>query len=399
LPEDVTFDKPGNPLDHHPTWKHVTCPTCGGKATRETDTLDTFVDSAWYFARYTAPHAKNPVDKAAANYWLPVDQYIGGIEHAILHLLYARFFTRVLKKLGHLDVDEPFAGLFTQGMVTHRTYQDSEGVWVFPENVKKARDGKLVRADTGLAVTEGRIEKMSKAKNNVVDPDDIIEQFGADTARWFTISDSPPERDMLWTDSGIEGAWRFVQKVWRLATESIPHLVAVGEKQPERLSDEDRDLLRLTHKTIAGVSGDIEGFHYNKAVARLYELVNELSGIDETRRKTWVFRQSLVTLVKLLGPMLPHLAEEIWQKMGHETILAHAPWPEAEEEFLRDETITIAVQVMGKLRDTLTMAVDADKTSVENLALRSEKVKRAIGDKEIKKVIVVPNKIVNIVIG
>ncbi|TDI62147.1 MAG: leucine--tRNA ligase [Alphaproteobacteria bacterium] len=399
LPEDVAFDKPGNPLDHHPTWKHVKCPGCGEDAVRETDTLDTFVDSAWYFARFTAPNAKDPIEKSAANYWLPIDQYIGGIEHAILHLLYARFFTRVLKKLGQLDVDEPFTGLFTQGMVNHMTYQDSEGVWVLPDNVKTKKDGTFVRIDTGLSVTEGRYEKMSKSKNNVVDPDDIIEQFGADTARWFMISDSPPGRDLLWTDAGIEGAWRFVQKVWRLANDSLPALVSAPTTRPDRFSKEEIKLLTLTHKTIAGVSKDIEAFHYNKAVARLYEFVNGLSGIDEKSRKSWAFRQALLTLIRLLGPMMPHLAEEIWQKLGHKTLLADAPWPEVEKEFLSDETITIALQVMGKLRDTLEIPPNTDKSGLEKKALASEKVQRAIGDKEIKKVIVVPGKIVNIVIG
>ncbi len=399
LPEDVAFDKPGNPLDHHPTWKHVKCPGCGKDAVRETDTLDTFVDSAWYFARFTAPNAKDPIEKSAANYWLPVDQYIGGIEHAILHLLYARFFTRVLKKLGQLDVDEPFTGLFTQGMVNHMTYQDSEGVWVLPNNVKTKKDGTFVRIDTGLSVTEGRYEKMSKSKSNVVDPDDIIEQFGADTARWFMISDSPPGRDLLWTDAGIEGAWRFVQKVWRLAIDSLPGLVSATTPRPDRFSEEEKKLLTLTHKTTAGVSKDIEAFHYNKAVARLYEFVNGFSGIDEKARKSWAFRQSLLTLIRLLGPMMPHLAEEIWQKLGHKTLLADAPWPEVEESFLSDETITIALQVMGKLRDTLEIPPDTDTSSLEKKALASEKVQRAIGDKEIKKVIVVPGKIVNIVIG
>ena len=399
LPEDVAFDKPGNPLDHHPTWKHVKCPGCGEDAVRETDTLDTFVDSAWYFARFTAPNAKDPIEKSAANYWLPIDQYIGGIEHAILHLLYARFFTRVLKKLGQLDVDEPFTGLFTQGMVNHMTYQDSEGVWVLPDNVKTKKDGTFVRIDTGLSVTEGRYEKMSKSKNNVVDPDDIIEQFGADTARWFMISDSPPGRDLLWTDAGIEGAWRFVQKVWRLANDSLPALVSAPTPRPDRFSKEEIKLLTLTHKTIAGVSKDIEAFHYNKAVARLYEFVNGLSGIDEKSRKSWAFRQALLTLIRLLGPMMPHLAEEIWQKLGHKTLLADAPWPEVEKEFLSDETITIALQVMGKLRDTLEIPPNTDKSGLEKKALASEKVQRAIGDKEIKKVIVVPGKIVNIVIG
>jgi len=397
LPEDVTFDKPGNPLDHHPTWKHVKCPKCGGKAERETDTLDTFVDSAWYFVRFAAPMAKFPVDREQANYWLPVDQYIGGIEHAILHLLYSRFFTRVLKKLGYLDLKEPFAGLFTQGMVTHVTYRDSEGNWVLPENVKKAEDGSLIRRDNGLAIKEGRQEKMSKSKNNVVDPTAIIDQYGADTARWFVISDSPPARDLLWTDTGIEGAWRFVQKIWRLLEDNLENIQAASAKASDDLSPEEKDLLSLTHKAIAGVTGDIEVFHYNKAVARIYEFVNGLSGAAEKIGSSPAFREGMHTLIKLIGPMMPHLAEEAWQRLGFETLLANQPWPEPDSAYLGIETITLAVQVMGKLRDTIEAAPGEDRAVVERAALASEKVQRAISGKDIKKVIVVPDKIVNIV--
>ncbi|MCH8080934.1 MAG: leucine--tRNA ligase [Proteobacteria bacterium] len=398
LPEDVEFDKPGNPLDHHPTWKHVTCPKCKGQAVRETDTLDTFVDSAWYFARFTAPAAKLPVDKTQANYWLPVDQYIGGIEHAILHLLYARFFTRVLKKLRLLDVDEPFTGLFTQGMVTHRTYRDEDGSWVLPANLKQLEDGSFVRADNGKKVKEGRYEKMSKSKNNVVDPSDIIDQYGADTARWFVISDSPPERDLLWTEAGIEGAWRFTRKVWRLVNRVRENLDRAPAKAGEKLESAEEDILRLTHKTIDGVSKDIEIFHFNKAVARIYEFVNGLTAAPATLQRSHGFREGVFTLVKMIGPMMPHLAEEAWQQLGHKTLLANEPWPEVDKHYLAVETITIAVQVMGKLRDTLETAPGTDQAELEKMALQSDKVQRAINGKDIKKVIVVPDKIVNIVI-
>lgn len=397
LPEDVEFDKPGNPLDHHPTWKHVKCPKCKGPAVRETDTLDTFVDSAWYFTRFTAPAAKLPVDKTQANYWLPVDQYIGGIEHAILHLLYARFFTRVLKKLGYVGVDEPFTGLFTQGMVNHRTYRDEDGNWVLPANLKQLDDGSFVRADNSKKVEEGRYEKMSKSKNNVVDPSDIIDQYGADTARWFVISDSPPERDLLWTEAGIEGAWRFTRKVWRLVNKVRENLNQAPAKAGEKPDSAEEDILRLTHKTIDGVSKDIEIFHFNKAVARIYEFVNGLTAAPATLQRSHGFREGVFTLVKMIGPMMPHLAEEAWQRLGHKTLLANEPWPEVDKHYLAVETITIAVQVMGKLRDTLETAPGTDQAELEKMALQSDKVQRAINGKDIKKVIVVPDKIVNIV--
>ncbi|MHA1544410.1 MAG: leucine--tRNA ligase [Alphaproteobacteria bacterium] len=394
LPEDVSFDKSGNPLDHHPTWKKVDCPKCGKPATRETDTLDTFVDSAWYFVRFCSPNFDQPADINATKYWLPVDQYIGGIEHAILHLLYARFFTRVLKKLGYVDVKEPFAGLFTQGMVNHRTYQDSNGDWVLPANVKRLENDELVRSDTGLKITEGRFEKMSKSKNNVVDPTDIIDQFGADAVRWFMLSDSPPERDLLWAEAGIEGAWRFTQKVWRLVDENRD---ALGASSPKGPLDGEEDILRLAHKTLDGVSKDIENFHFNKAIARLYEFVNGLGQVSGDLLKSDAFKTAIEFLTKLLGPMTPHLAEELWHALGHKTLLVDAPWPVLEKQYLGVTKITIAVQVMGKLRDTLEVDPDTGKQALEDMALASEKVQRAIDGREIKKIIVVPGKIVNIV--
>ncbi|HXV73373.1 MAG TPA: class I tRNA ligase family protein, partial [Sphingomonadales bacterium] len=396
LPADVSFEKPGNPLAHHPKWKRVKCPKCKGSAERETDTLDTFVDSAWYFIRFANPKATNPIDSRAANHWLPVDQYIGGVEHAILHLLYARFFTRVLQKLGHVKTPEPFAGLFTQGMVNHKTYRDARGEWVYPENVVKKPDSTFARRDNGLAVEEGRFEKMSKSKMNVIDPADIIEQFGADTARWFMISDSPPERDLLWSDEGIEGAWRFVQRVWRLYDEHPPVKAIKGKRAAPREPAEEA-LLRAAHKAVAGVSADIEAFHYNKAVARIYELVNALTAAPEEAKRSAAWPAALEILAKLIQPMMPHLAEELWKRLGGKPFLADAPWPEADPAYLKDEQVTVAVQVMGKLRDTLKLPRDSGTAEIEAAALASVNVQRALAGRAVKKMIVVPNKIVNIV--
>ncbi|WND03697.1 leucine--tRNA ligase [Temperatibacter marinus] len=396
LPADVSFDKPGNPLDHHPNWKDTACPSCGKPARRETDTMDTFVDSSWYFLRFCSPHAAEPFEKEASNDWLPVNQYIGGIEHAILHLLYARFFTRALNHIGLTDVKEPFEGLFTQGMVNHMTYKDSNDKWVFPESVRTREDGSLFASDTGLDVAEGRIEKMSKSKKNVVDPDDIIEQYGADTARWFMLSDSPPERDLLWSESGIEGAWRFSQRVNRLIT-STEGLCAVTSVMPEGLSESALELRKNTHKAIKDVTYSVENLHFNKAVARLYDFVNQLGGKVTGTGAEEAKRESLETLVLLLGPMMPHLAEEMWAFLGHTTLVAETPWPQAIEALTVDSSVKQAVQVNGKVRDVIDVPKDAGKDEVEALAMASVKVQKFIEDKTIRKVIVVPGKIVNIV--
>jgi len=398
LPEDVEFDQPGNPLDRHEDWKNVDCPQCGGPAERETDTLDTFVDSAWYFIRFTDPQAAVPVNREAADYWLPVDQYTGGIEHAILHLLYARFFTRALKQCGHLELEEPFSGLFTQGMVNHLSYKDAEGDWVFPELVTEMRDGTLKRSDTGAAVTPQRVESMSKSKKNIVDPDDIIAQYGADTARWFMLSDSPPERDLVWTAAGVEGAWRFVQRLWRLVDGAAESLPPAGAPVPDTPGDKSLELRREVHKTIAGVTGDIKALHLNRAVARIHELTNAVSSADRDAVEPSVYREALEMLVRLAAPMMPHLAEELWQILGHEAMLAETAWPEPIESLLADERVKIAVQVRGKLRDTIELERDAPEDTAREVALASEKVRRAIEGRNIQKVIVVPNRIVNIVV-
>jgi leucyl-tRNA synthetase len=315
LPEDVTFDRPGNPLAHHPTWKDVACPVCGRPARRETDTFDTFFESSWYFARFVSPNAQDKgVERAAAAHWLPVDQYIGGIEHAVLHLLYSRFFTRALGACGYLDVAEPFAGLLTQGMICHETYKAEDGGWLYPTEVAPGADGTVVHAESGRPVSVGRSEKMSKSKRNVVDPAGIIDTYGADTARLFMLSDSPPDRDLDWTEAGIDGAWRYVNRLWRMvATAELPE---PGTPMPE-LGEAAARLRRLVHKTIAQVGDDLERFHFNKAVARIREMTNALAEASGGAADlAWVRREGLETAALLVGPMMPHLAETMWDSLG-----------------------------------------------------------------------------------
>ncbi|GAA5055912.1 leucine--tRNA ligase [Erythrobacter westpacificensis] len=384
LPEDVSFEQPGNPLLRHPTWKHTECPKCGGKAERETDTLDTFVNSSWYFLRFASQPADKPFDAAEVARWMPVDQYIGGIEHAILHLLYARFWTRALAHCGKLEVKEPFASLFTQGMVTHETYSRKDGpreVYYTPAEVDRTGDGATLKAD-GQPVQIGKVIKMSKSKKNVVDPEDIIRDYGADAVRWFMLSDSPPERDLPWSEAGIEGCGRFVQRLWRLFG-----------KYEDGASGEDKDLARKTHQTIAAVAEDIEALAFNKAVARIYELTSAAEKAEASADRNFAIR----SLLLMASPMMPHLAEEGWAAMGGEGLIAEADWPKVDPALLVDDEVTIAVQHKGKLRDTLTAPKDASKEDLEALALASEKVQRSIDGAEIRKVIVVPGRLVNIV--
>ena len=404
LPEDATFDVPGNPLDRHPTWKHVACPTCAKPARRETDTMDTFVDSSWYFVRFTAPHADTPVNPKAANYWLPVDQYIGGIEHAILHLLYSRFFTRAMGATGHLKktLKEPFAALFTQGMVTHETYKTRNGQWVPPSEVRLEGEGDTRQAfdiSTNQPVEIGSIEKMSKSKKNIVDLDDFISQFGADTARWFVLSDSPPERDVIYTDVGVQGARRFVQRLWRMVEDCAESGAKKGTPRPAKFGPEADLLRRAAHKALNSVAQNIEALRFNVAVAQVYEFANTLQtmigktgeGLD------WALREAAELLVQMVGPMLPHLAEDCWARLGYNTLLADQPWPEAEQALLVDDRITIAVQVNGKRRDELTVARTASKEEIEAAALKLETVARALDGRSATRVIVVPQRIVNVV--
>ena len=396
LPEDVDITGSGNPLDRHPTWKHTTCPRCGGKAVRETDTFDTFVESSWYFARFCDPENPDaPFSKEAVAYWLPVDQYIGGIEHAVLHLLYSRFFTRAMRDCGYLDLDEPFAGLFTQGMITHRTYRDEAGNWLEPKDVVKDETGEL-RTKDGRRVIAGRVEKMSKSKLNTVDPSEIIETYGADTARLFMLSDSPPDRDLEWTDAGIDGAWRYLNRLWRIVDERLPLLPPVGTPVPrESLVGDDLALARLVHRSIASVTDALERFHFNKAVALIRELTN---GIEEYRGNNGaLLREALETFVRLIEPMTPHLAEELWERLGHATLLADTPWLVADPAFLVEDTVTLPVQVNGKRRAEITVAKGADRATVEAAALADPAVRRALDGKSPRRVVVVPDKIVNVV--
>ena len=397
LPEVINFNVKGNPLDADTAWKTTTCPACQGPATRDTDTLDTFADSSWYFARFTDPASDTPVNKEAADYWLPVDQYIGGIEHAILHLLYARYFTRAMSKLGMVKVAEPFAGLFTQGMVCHETYKDAEGNWVSPEEIEK-RDSKAFERDTGKEITIGASEKMSKSKKNTIAPETIIAEYGADTIRWFMLSDTPPERDIEWTDAGAEGCWRFVQRVYRFCTEAegLEHVTVDRLKTPVSADDDTSKVLRqATHKAIAAVTDHLEHLRFNNAVAQLYTLANAIGGSDKAGPASR--HEALEALVLLSAPMMPHLAEQCWKELGHDTLVAQTPWPKYDPQLTASDSVTIAIQVNGKRRGEISMAKDTDSKAVEAAALAEEGVVRALDGKAPKKVIVVPNRIVNIV--
>jgi leucyl-tRNA synthetase len=409
LPEDVTFDTPGSPLAHHPTWKLVACPKCRRPARRETDTMDTFVDSSWYFARFTDPkNAAEPTTLAVVDRWLPVDQYIGGIEHAILHLLYSRFFTRAMRKTHHLDLDEPFAGLFTQGMVVHETYRDAEGGWVAPAEVRIEGEGverRAFRLGGDEPIEIGSIEKMSKSKRNTVDPDDIISSYGADTARWFVLSDSPPERDVIWTEAGVQGAYKQTQRLWRLTGE-IARIV--GDVTPVAVASYGKpaqDIRRIAHRAVARIEAEIENLRFNVCVATIYEFVNALNDVidglgeapyaDDLRA---AFAEAGDMLVLAFAPMMPHLAEECWQSLGHEGLASQAPWPKVDPVLLLVSEITLPVQVNGKKRGDLTVARDADEETIRRATLELESVQRAMEGRPLKKFIVVPQRIVNVVV-
>lgn len=400
LPEDVSFDQPGNPLENHPTWKYTTCPTCGEAALRETDTLDTFVDSSWYFARYCSPHATRPFSREKAEFWLPVDQYIGGIEHAILHLLYARFFTKALRKCGYWDISEPFKNLLTQGMVCHQTYRDAEGTWRYPHEVEK-RDGTFVTISDGLPVKVGRSEKMSKSKSNVVPAAKIIEEYGADTARLFILSDSPPERDFEWTEAGIEGSWKYVNKLWRLVLSHLSEIKDVPltpEPESVTFSQQAVALRKFTHKTIHLITEDIEKFHLNKYVAHLREFSNALEEFDpQDKSEKWALREALTTLVLLMAPLVPHLAETLWAELGYAPFVYNQPWPKADPALVEQTTVTIAIQINGKTRTTLAIAPDLSEEEVKALVRALAVVKEHAQGKPHKKFIYVPKRIVNVV--
>ncbi|SCB47951.1 leucine--tRNA ligase [Rhizobium multihospitium] len=409
LPDDVTFDQPGNPLDRHATWRHVACPQCGKDARRETDTMDTFVDSSWYYARFTAPWENQPTDPKAANHWLPVDQYIGGIEHAILHLLYSRFFTRAMRETGHLDVKEPFKGLFTQGMVVHETYSRGSGLtreWVSPADISiEEVDGqrRATLLSTGEDIAIGSIEKMSKSKKNVVDPDDIIASYGADTARFFVLSDSPPDRDVIWSEAGVEGAHRFTQRMWRLVSEAADAL-KTAESTPAK-EGEALAISQIAHRTLKAVQGDYDKLAFNKAVARIYEFVNALAAplgkvaagqADSTYRSA--VREAVEILIALVAPITPHLAEECSAALGNTHMIATSPWPVYDEALVIENEIVYPVQINGKKRAELTIARDADQNAVQQAVLALDAVTSALNGQAPKKIIVVPQRIVNIVV-
>ncbi|AUR09397.1 leucine--tRNA ligase [Phaeobacter inhibens] len=391
----IDFSVPGNPLDRHPSWRNCACPACGKPAQRETDTMDTFVDSSWYFARFTAPDADTPTRMEDAEYWMNVDQYIGGVEHAILHLLYSRFFARAMQICGHLPEKavEPFDALFTQGMVTHAIYENAERrtendrpIYHYPEEVEE-RDGATVVKETGEAVKVIPSAKMSKSKNNVVDPLHIISAYGADTARWFVLSDSPPERDVEWTASGAEAAHKHLSRVWNLCDK-------IGEMAPDMTGRGDDELLREMHKAIRDVTLSIETFGFNAAIAKLYSFTNTLA---KSKAGTAAQKQAIMTLAQLMSPMTPHLAEDIWNHQGGEGLCATAPWPVADESMLVEDSVTLPIQINGKRRGEITVAKDLGKDEVEKIALAHEAVQKALNGSAPKKVIVVPGRIVNVV--
>ncbi|HWW49160.1 MAG TPA: leucine--tRNA ligase [Xanthobacteraceae bacterium] len=408
LPEDIEFDRPGNPLDRHASWKHVNCPQCGGKARRETDTMDTFVDSSWYFARFTDPWNEDaPTTRNVVDRMLPVDQYIGGIEHAILHLLYSRFFTRAMKATGHIDLDEPFDGLFTQGMVVHETYKSASGAFVSPAEINISHEGEqrtAILLSTGEPVTIGPIEKMSKSKRNTVDPDDIIATYGADTARWFMLSDSPPDRDVIWSEESVQGASRLVQRVWRLVSAAAPLLppsgTAIDNGNPAA-----KALRTATHQALADVSQSIERLRFNTAIAKIYSFVGTLHEVVDDPKKPLAndaalaaaAREAFDVMVQLIAPMTPHLAEECWAALGHQTLVSEAAWPKLEESLLVSDTVTLPVQINGKKRADITVSRSAQNSEIEAAVLALDAVKSALGGKPHKKVIVVPQRIVNVV--
>jgi leucyl-tRNA synthetase len=384
----------------------VTCPGCGGAAERETDTFDTFFESSWYFARFCSPHEQDrPFTKEAARYWLPVDQYIGGVEHAVLHLLYSRFFTRALSACGYLDLAEPFDGMFTQGMVTHETYRAPDGAWVAPTEIEHKADGSLVRIADGAPLTIGRIEKMSKSKRNTVDPAAIIEAYGADAVRLFVLSDSPPDRDIEWTEAGVDGAWRYVNRLWRLV-EDYQTVIAAPDGPGAEAALE---LRRLAHRAADRMTAAVDAFAHNSAVAEVRILSNAigdcLAGLKLVgdRRPAApdlaaALAEAVSFVVRLASPMMPHVCEELWQRLGHDRLLVEEVWPVADPALLVSDTVTLAVQVNGKLKATIDVKRDADQAAVETTALAEPKIAAIMAGKMPRKVIVVPNRIVNVVV-
>lgn len=389
LPQDVKFDHPGNPLDHHPTWQHIDCPKCHGPAKRDTDTLDTFFESSWYFLRYCAPQSADPIDAKICNDWMPVDWYIGGVEHAVLHLLYARFFTKALRDCGYVTFDEPFTNLLTQGMVCHETYQDENGKWVYPHDVEKDSFGNHIHAETRAPVTVGRSEKMSKSKHNLIDPQDIINTYGADVARVFILSDTPPDRDFDWNTEALDGSWRYVNRVWRLVEETFARI--------EQNVPGDESLCKQTHQYLAKLTDAYERNAFNKVLSFNRELARAIDDRKDSASSSSL-REAVSILIQTLAPIAPHMGHELWDKIHPGQILLQTPWPAVDEALARVDEITIAVQVNGKLRGTLTVAPDINTAALEQMALALPSVILALGDNAPKKIIVVPKRIVNVVV-
>ena len=396
LPEDIDFSQPGNPLEKHPTWKYTTCKETGLKAIRETDTFDTFIDSSWYFARFCELDNSKPINKDEANYWLPVDQYIGGIEHAILHLLYSRFFTRALKITGHLEIKEPFDGMFTQGMVCHETYSNEKGDWIEPKFVRKGDNKQDAHhKDTGEKIKVGPSEKMSKSKKNIVDPDDIIKLYGADTARWFVLSDSPPDRDIFWTEAGIESSNKFINKIWR----TILEYKEIVEQKGIKNTSEQVQFMKIIHKGIKDITLNLETMSFNKAIANIYSLIGELSK-SETKEKIngETASKILKHLIVILSPFIPHLAEESWVYAGFDGLACKQSWPEFDESLTDNEDAKIVVQINGKKRGELSLPITAEEKEAVEVAKNNNKIKNDLADKEIKKIIYVKGRILNFVV-
>ncbi len=400
LPEEIDLNSVGNPLENEKNWYETKCPNCSKKAIRETDTLDTFVDSSWYFARFCSPRDKHVVNKDFADYWLPVDQYIGGIEHAILHLLYSRFFVKAMRDCGHLNISEPFEGLFTQGMVCHETYRSSKNEWLYPEEIEILKNGQAKRLSDKSDVKIGRSESMSKSKKNVVDPGSIIRQYGADTARWFMLSDSPPDRDLEWTDSGVHGAWKFINKLWKLVISNYKSLPVNLSNEPINMDTNSLELRKKNHKGIKDITDCLEDFRFNVAVAKVHELVNYLQEyINNNKTNDWVKRECIETILRLSNPMLPHITEELWQKIGKDTLLCKEPWPSPIKSLYEEDTAKISVQINGKHKTTLNTFMSSKKEDVEKIAIKNKNINKLLSEGKLIKTIFVPGRILNFVIS
>jgi len=400
LPNSIDLNTTGNPLEKAKHWYETICPKCSQNAKRETDTLDTFVDSSWYFARFCSPRDDYVINKDDADYWLPVDQYIGGIEHAILHLLYSRFFVKAMKECGYLSISEPFDGLFTQGMVCHETYLSSKNEWLYPEEIEIKKNGEARRILDNSDVKVGRSESMSKSKKNVVDPGSIIRQYGADTARWFMLSDSPPDRDLEWSDSGVHGSWKFINKLWKLVVSNINNLPKNSLKEPKNLDSDSLELRKKSHKAIKMITTCLEEFKFNVAVANIHELVNYLQEyINKAGKSEWVKKETIEIILKLSNPMLPHITEELWYRLGKKSLLCNETWPLPIQSLCEEVNANISIQINGKHKITLSIPMSLEKEDVEKIATKNINVSKILSRGKLIKTIFVPNRILNFVLS